>query len=131
MVVATRLQERIAAVVATVAFLLVGLLGRGHAAEVAHVEDGKGRLVHAQNDDALAAHDRTSRATHLHEHAAHDDTGACSLLAVVHQAAIAALAPTSIVHAVEHATVLVSARGTVHPSVDYRLAPKTSPPIAG
>ena len=131
-VVATRLQERLVAVVTTVTLLLVGLIGRGHAADVAHVEDEHGRLVHAQQDEALAAHDRTTRTTHLHEHApAHADAGACSLLATVHQAAIASVTASFTSRAVAHVVAPLRAHASIYSLGGYRLAPKTSPPIAG
>lgn len=130
---AIRLQERVLAAVAALTLVLVGLLGRGHAAAVAHVEDTAGRLVHAENDEALAAHDRTTAATHIHEHdpGHHADSGACSLLAVAHQVAIATphLAAVPLVH--EQAAAAFELASATRVTAQYRLAPKTSPPRAG
>ena len=128
------MQERVVAAIAALTLVLVGLIGRDHAAAVAHVETSNGRLVHAEaNDEGLAAHDRSTLATHLHEHAPanHVDPASCSLVAVAHQVAIAT--PHPIVHAIacEAQTPALAGSALVHPLAPYRLAPKTSPPIAG
>lgn len=126
------MQERVLAAVAALTFVLVGFLGRGHAAAVAHVEDPAGRLVHAENDEALAAHDRSTAATHIHEHDAdhHADSGACSLLAVTHQVAIATpqLDAVPLVH--EQVAAAIPLESVARVIAQYRLAPKTSPPLA-
>jgi len=127
------MHERVLAAIAALTLVLVGLLGRGHEAAVAHVDDGAGRLVHAQNDEALAAHDRTSVATHLHEHAPadHGDSGVCSLLAVAHQVAIATLHIDAVPLVHEQVAVAIALASSTRTVAQYRLAPKTSPPLAG
>jgi hypothetical protein len=127
------MHERVLAAIAALTLVLVGLLGRGHEAAVAHVEDGSGRLVHAENDEGLAAHDRDSDATHIHEHSpdGHADSGACSLLAVAHQVAIATpfIDAVPLVH--EQVAVAIVVASSTRTVAQYRLAPKTSPPLAG
>ena len=127
------MHERVLAAIAALTLVLVGLLGRGHEAAVAHVEDGAGRLVHVETDQGLDSHDRSSVATHVHEHAPaeHADSGACSLLAVAHQVAIAApfIAAVPLVH--EQVAVVIAVESSTRTVAQYRLAPKTSPPLAG
>lgn len=127
------MQERVLAAVAALTLVLVGLLGRGHAASVAHVEDTAGRLVHAENDEGLAAHDRSQAATHLHEHdpSHHADTGACSLVAVAHQIAIATPHLDAVPLGHEQIAATLPIESSARVIAQYRLAPKTSPPRAG
>jgi hypothetical protein len=127
---ATRLQERrsrrAAAALGAVFLLVAGWLGARHEAEVAHVRDQQGDLVHAQK---LADDHQVGPASHLHGREAHaHDAGVCELLAIAHAPAVASRAPACAVPAMAHdlATPPVAA---VHGAIaGYRLAPKTSPP---
>jgi len=116
-------------VLTALTLVMVGLLGLRHQAAVAHVADQAGRLVHAQTDEALAAHDRTAHATHLHERApaGHDD-GACSLLAVAHQAAVSTPRFDAQRIAAAQQLIAIPPQAPVRTLDGYRLAPKTSPP---
>src|SRR5690242_1664120 len=99
---ATRMQERrsrrVAAAVTAVLLLLVGWLGARHEAEVAHVRDQRGDVVHAQE---LAEHHEESAVAHLHGRESHEHApGACELLAITHAPLVATEAPTALVRAV-------------------------------
>ncbi len=122
-----RRSRRAAAALSAVLLIVVGLLGARHEAEVAHVRDQKGDLVHAQE---LADHHHAGPSAHLHGREDHDHApGACSLLAVLHASADAsraqvAVAAPSIVHDLL-APPIAAVPGAIP---GYRLAPKTSPP---
>ena len=127
---ATRMQEhrsyRAIAAVTAVVLILTGWLSAYHEAEVAHVRDGVGQVVHAQE---LADHHKSDTTTHLHGRAEHQHApGACSLLAT-----LLARPSTAFVVSVTAAAGIVSdtppAPAAVPPAIAaYRLAPKTSPP---
>lgn len=124
-----RRSRRAAAALSAILLISIGLLGARHEAEVAHVRDQNGDLVHAQE---LADDHEVGPAAHLHGRDAHAHApGVCSLLAIVHAPAVAAHAPAAaLAPVIEHelgAPPIVS----VHRAIaTYRLAPKTSPPAA-
>lgn len=129
---ATRMQlgRRAVAIATTLIVLAVGWLGARHEAEVAHVREQSGRVVHGQE---LADHHDAEAGHHLHGRELRDDHGgACALLAVTPSAfAIAApvLAGQRIAQQLQPRSV---APADVIASVaPYRLAPKTSPPAHG
>jgi hypothetical protein len=122
-----RSQRAVAALVAAV-LIFVGWLGAHHRAEVAHVHDGSGSMVHAA---ALADHHASDSAAHVHGRSDHQDApGACTLLATL----IARPAAASAVAVIADASILPAAPPAlafVPPALAaYRLAPKTSPPLA-
>jgi hypothetical protein len=122
------MQKRIVALATALALVCVGLLARHHEAEAAHAREQSGRIVHAQE---LADHHVVGANAHLHESAVHEHAGDCSLLAVLHAPL---LETRAVAVAVAHAqTIAVLAPIAASPRVaiaGYRLAPKTSPPVA-
>lgn len=134
-----RLQERrrassmVRVLAATVAlwFVVGGVLGHRHEAEVVHVVDHTtGALLHAQR---VSHHDRGSTRAHFHGAAQDDgDLGACALSTALHQPVSATIARPIIGHVSARALglrVLDAPRIAALASI-YRLAPKTSPPVA-
>jgi hypothetical protein len=122
-----RRSRRAAAAVTAVLLLVVGWLGARHEAEVAHVRDQRGDVVHAQE---LAEHHEESATAHLHGRESHEHApGVCQLLAVTHAPLVAAEAPAALAPAVSAqelgVPVVERAGGTI---AGYRIAPKTSPP---
>lgn len=122
------MQKRVVAIATALALVCVGLLARHHEAAAAHAREQSGQIVHAQE---LADHHVGGVNAHIHEAAAHGHAGDCSLLAVLHaplvetRAVVIAAAP---VHTVTvTAAVVVPSRGA---RAGYRIAPKTSPPVA-
>ncbi|HSK00817.1 MAG TPA: hypothetical protein VK932_06235 [Kofleriaceae bacterium] len=121
-----RRSRRAVAAFAAVVLILAGWLGAHHEAEVAHVRDGTGHAVHAQE---LADHHAPDDLAHLHGSAEHQHLpGACALLATL-------LARTTIPPAVAATADLAITAGSLHAAAAapstiaaYRLAPKTSPP---
>jgi hypothetical protein len=123
-----RRSQRAVAAFAAAVLIFVGWLGAHHRAEVAHVHDPSGSLVHAAE---LADHHAADSAAHVHGRADHRDApGACTLLATLHARptaapAVAVLADAAILPAPPPAIAAVP------PAIAaYRLAPKTSPPPA-
>lgn len=123
-----RRSRRAVAALAAALLMAVGVLGARHEAEVAHVRDQKGDLVHAQ--ELAEHHHGAASSAHLHGTEAHGHApGACALLAVVHAPALAARAPAAaaalaIAHDLQPPPI-----AAVHGAIaGYRLAPKTSPP---
>src|SRR5215216_3882013 len=95
MVCATRMQERrsrrAVAALSAALLIVVGLLGARHEAEVAHVRDQQGDLVHAQK---LAEDHEAGRAADMHSREAHRHApGACALIAALHGSAISTRPP--------------------------------------
>ena len=122
------MQKRAVAIAAACALVCVGLLARHHQAEAAHAREHSGQIVHAQE---LADHHVVSSNAHLHEAAVHEHAGDCSLLAVLH----APLLETRIAVigvALAESVALVAAVTTPHRAAiaGYRIAPKTSTPVA-
>jgi hypothetical protein len=122
------MQKRVVAIATALALVCVGLLARHHQAEAAHAREHSGQIVHAQE---LADHHVVGTNAHLHESAKHDHAGDCSLLAVLH-------APLLETHSVSlslapAATIAILAPVVAPPRAaiaGYRIAPKTSPPVA-
>jgi hypothetical protein len=121
-------KRRALAAAVGVWFLIAGVLGMRHEANVAHVVDpNTGELRHASG--MVGAH----TATHSDYHAArgdHADTDVCALSAALHQAvdgataAIVAFAAPSVTPVSQHLDALLIRALDV-----YRFAPKTSPPL--
>jgi hypothetical protein len=122
-----RRSRRAAAALSAVLLIVAGLLGARHEAEVAHVRDQKGDLVHALK---LADHHQTSPAAHLHGREDHSHAaGACTLLAVLHAPAVAARPPAALPAPSVVNDLLAPPIAVVPGAIPgYRLAPKTSPP---
>jgi hypothetical protein len=122
------MQKRAVAVATALTLLCVGLLARHHESEAAHAREQSGQIVHAQE---LADHHVGGTSAHLHETAVHEHAGNCSLLAIAYAplletARIVIATPAaSSTEVVE--TLLSVAVGSI---AGYRLAPKTSPPVA-
>jgi hypothetical protein len=118
---------RAVAALSAALLLFVGLLGARHEAEVAHVRDQRGDLVHAQE---LADHHHSGPAAHLHGRADHDHApGACALLAALHASAVAPRPPAVVVASVAEHDLAAPPIAAPHGGIaGYRLAPKTSPP---
>jgi hypothetical protein len=121
-----RRSRRAAAAITAALLLIVGWLGARHEAEVAHVRDHKGDMVHAPR---LEGHHEVGPTAHLHGREVHShDDGRCSLLAVAH-ASIAVAKPAAAVIAALAQEVGAPPVAAVHSAIaGYRLAPKTSPP---
>ena len=122
-----RRSRRAVAALSAVLLVAIGLLGARHEAEVAHVRDQRGDLVHAQE---LADHHHTGPTAHLHGRDGHaHDAGACALLAFHHAPAVAARpSGVALAPAVAH-ELGAPPIAAVHAAIaGYRLAPKTSPP---
>jgi hypothetical protein len=121
-----RRSQRAVAALAAAVLILVGWLGAHHRAEVAHVRDGSGGMVHAAE---LADHHAADSAAHVHGRSDHEDApGACTLLAtlIARPAAVLAVAATADASILPAAPPAIAA---VPSSIAaYRLAPKTSPP---
>ena len=114
----------------TAVWLLVcGVLAGRHEATVAHVRTSAAVYVHGS---ALTGHHESQNSDVHDQRDRGADTGECALLAAFHQAAsahVTALAVDSTVCA----TRVQDIAGTAAPAVAarvYRLAPKTSPPVA-
>jgi hypothetical protein len=122
-----RRSYRAVAALSAAVLLFIGLLGARHEAEVAHVRDQRGDLVHAQE---LADHHHSGPTAHLHSRDDHDHApGACMLLAALHASAVASRPPAAIVAAVVAHDIAAPPIAAVHGGIaGYRLAPKTSPP---
>lgn len=109
--------------------LLFGVLGTRHEAQVAHHVDARSGLAfHA----ASLVGDHTSHQSDIHSRTVGSDADACGVVTVLHQAASAAFAAPTLVRGRQHmrAIAAVSVRETHASRCVYRLAPKTSPPIA-
>ena len=110
--------------------VVCGVLAMRHEAITAHVVDNAGAYVHAS---ALSA-PHTGGDSDVHgQRNPEADRGHCALLTGFHQAASAAIAPpalTLLAHAVRTPDAPPAPRFAARDDV-YRLAPKTSPPVAG
>ncbi len=124
------MRSRSVAAITAFWLLVCGVLAVRHQASTAHVRDRAGAFVHAQ---ALAQH-HTGVDSDIHaQRDADAESGHCALLTGFHQAASANVASPS----VACATFAIETVGSVAapPAPErrdvYRLAPKTSPPVAG
>jgi hypothetical protein len=122
-----RRSRRAVAALGAVLLVVVGWFGARHEAEVAHVRDQRGALVHAYE---LADHHGADSTAHLHGRNDHAHAaGACALLAVVHAPAMAARGPAPVaVPAIACAPRTPPVAAVRAAIAGYRLAPKTSPP---
>jgi hypothetical protein len=125
----SRAGARVIAAVTALWLVVGGVLAAHHEATVRHVRDAAGGYVHGA---ALAGH-HTGHDSDIHGQRNPDaDTGDCALLTALHQPAagaagapvVALAARTVRAAAPPHAVAFGSA------SALYRLAPKTSPPVA-
>ena len=128
MLLATHMQKRVVALATALTLLCVGLLARHHASEAAHAREQSGQIVHAQE---LADHHVVGTNAHLHEAAVHEHAGDCTLLAIAY-APLLASAHVVIATPASSSSVVVAPVVTVTGAsiAGYRLAPKTSPPVA-
>ncbi len=128
---ATRLQIRSRSVAAITALWLVvcGILAMRHEATTAHTLDDTGAYVHATA--LTVAH--TSPDSDIHgQRNPENGSGHCALLTGFHQAGSAEIARPTVgcaPHANATPSTLCVAR-VAHRTTIYRLAPKTSPPVA-
>jgi hypothetical protein len=122
------MQLRVVAIATGLILLCVGLMANRHAAEVAHVREQSGRIVHAQQ---ASEHHEASTSAHLHGIDGHTHAGDCELLALAHERITIAKAPVIVAPV---ATTFTFVTAAVHDIVvtraAYRIAPKTSPPLA-
>jgi hypothetical protein len=122
------LQRRAVAIATTLTLLCVGFLANRHEAEVAHVREHSGRVVHAQE---LGEHHEVSASAHLHGREVHEHAGDCSLRALAHERITLAVAVVVATPVETTALVAeVAPRVAYVASAKYRIAPKTSPPTA-
>jgi hypothetical protein len=115
----------------TAVWLLVcGVLAGRHEATVAHVRTSAAVYVHAS---APTGHHEESQNSDVHDQRDPGaDAGECALLAAFHQAASAHVTAPA-VGSTACAMRVQEIAGTAAPAVAarvYRLAPKTSPPVA-
>ena len=119
--------RRAIAILASAWLVAAGLLALRHEAEVAHAIDAHGVAIHG----AHAIGHRAGAPDHLHAGGgAHPDL-ACALCAALHQPG-ATRAATPLTAAIA-SIVVVTPRAPTAPIAAiarYRLAPKTSPPVA-
>lgn len=109
--------------------LLCGVLAGQHEARVVHVRNGAGAYVHGS---APTGHHEGNTSDVHGQRDPSADHGECALLGAFHQAVSAVVTCPRIVTAVV-ATHVQDTRGTATVAVSaavYRLAPKTSPPVA-
>jgi hypothetical protein len=111
-------------------FVACGVLAMRHEASTAHVLDRAGSSIHAKT---LAGH-HAGRNSDIHGQRDPDgDAGDCAVLTAFHQAASAQISAPALVavpgticctHDTPHGATTAGAADV------YRLAPKTSPPVA-
>jgi hypothetical protein len=109
--------------------VLCSVLAAHHEASVAHVRDAAGRYVHGK---ALAGHHQ-GHSSDIHGQRNPDaDAGECALLTAFHQPASADVtAPAGVTTArATHVRPIASVARSAIATAVYRLAPKTSPPVA-
>jgi hypothetical protein len=128
---ATRLQvrRRGAAAITALLFVVCGVLAMRHEASTAHVLDRAGSFVHAQ---ALAGH-HVGQDSDIHgQRDPGGDAGDCAVLIAFHQAASAQISAPALVAVPGTLRTYDTPRGATSAAVTdvYRLAPKTSPPVA-
>ena len=110
-------------------FVVCGVLAMHHEATVGHVRDRDGAYVHAA---AVVGHHAGSDSDVHGPRNRGDDVGDCALLTASHQAASADVTPPAVV-VTACAMDVHECSAAVTPLVAfavYRLAPKTSPPVA-
>ncbi|TMQ02707.1 MAG: hypothetical protein E6J91_50525 [Deltaproteobacteria bacterium] len=117
------------AAITAVWLVVSGVLAAHHEAVVGHVRDRSGAYLHAPT---LVGH-RAGGAADMHgERKRTADVGDCALLTAFHQAASARVATPAVVTAARAIDVQVTAGAAIAAiaTAVYRLAPKTSPPVA-
>jgi hypothetical protein len=124
-----RAGARVLAAVTAAWLVVCGVLAAHHEATVRHVRSAAGGYAHGK---VLAGH-HTGRDSDIHGQRNPDaDAGDCALLTAFHQPAtggVAAPAVAVAVHAV-HKAEPPRASAVIVAAALYRLAPKTSPPVA-
>ena len=121
-------SRRALALVAGLWLVAFGVLGPHHEAQIAHYVDQAGQAHHA----ARLAGAHTATQSDIHATDGEPDASACAIANTLHQAASPHVARPAIVHAPR---IELAAERTALPFVHagaslYRLAPKTSPPLA-
>jgi hypothetical protein len=114
----------------TAAWLVVsGVLAMHHEAAVGHVRDRAGAYLHATT---VAGHHAGSGADIHGDRKRTADVGDCALLTALHQAASAQVAAPALIIAARatHVPRAPEAATREAATAVYRLAPKTSPPVA-
>ena len=128
---ASRLQVRTRGIAAFTAVWLVvcGVLAMRHEASVAHVRDRAGAYVHART---LVGH-HAGRDADIHgQRNPEADVGDCALLTAAHQPVSASVTGPAVVTTAGVSCVQAPPRAAISAiaAAIYRLAPKTSPPVA-
>lgn len=119
--------RRALAILASAWLIAAGVLGLRHEARVAHAIDAHGVAIHG----AHAHGHRAGAADHLHAGGGAHLDDACALCAASHQSVARHAAPS--LTATIAPIAIRSPRAPVAPVeavARYRLAPKTSPPVA-
>jgi hypothetical protein len=123
-------RSRSVAAITALWLVVCGVLAMRHEASTAHVLDRTGAFVHARE----LAHRHTGPVSDIHAQRDVDvDSEHCALLTGFHQAASADVARPTVACAalaIEAVRLLPAPRAAARVDV-YRLAPKTSPPVAG
>jgi hypothetical protein len=120
---------RVIAAATALWFVACGVLAARHEATVAHVRDAAGSYVHGK---ALAGH-HDGHNSDIHGQRNPDaDAGACALLSTYHQPASADISAPAVVATActTHERHIAPATFLTTAAAVYRLAPKTSPPVA-
>ena len=124
------MRSRSVAAITALWLVVCGVLAMQHEAAAAHVLDGAGAYVHA---NALTGH-HTGVDSDIHgQRDPQADSGHCALLNGFHQAARADVTRPAVGcawHTIQTLSAPGRARVVARTDV-YRLAPKTSPPVAG
>lgn len=124
------MRSRSVAAITALWLVVCGVLAMRHEAAVAHVLDGTGVYIHA---NALTGH-HTGVDSDIHgQRDAEAESGHCALLNGLHQAASPDVARPAVAYVsltIQMLSAPRSARVVARTDV-YRLAPKTSPPVAG
>jgi hypothetical protein len=120
--------RRVLALVTGLWLVVFGVLGTRHEAQIAHYVDQSGHAHHA----ARLAGAHTATQSDMHAVDGDPDAGACAIETTLHQAASPHVAPPAVVYAPRAELVAEpAAHAIVHAgALLYRLAPKTSPPLA-
>jgi hypothetical protein len=123
------MRVRVIAAATAVWLVVGGVLAARHEATVAHVRDAVGGYVHGK---ALAGH-HSGHESDIHGQRRPDaDAGACSLLTAFHQPVSASVTIPAVVitEGAAHVREIAPAPVLATATAVYRLAPKTSPPVA-
>jgi hypothetical protein len=124
-----QVRSRGVAAITALLFVACGVLAMRHEASTAHVLDRAGGFVHART---MTGH-HAGRNSDIHgQRNPEADAGDCALLTVFHQSASPAIAAPAVVAVVRMHRAPDAPRAATTTAVTdvYRLAPKTSPPVA-